>query len=124
MADGVSNSGPGYKEHPEHKLIIERSNDNVMVQGDNQILAQSAAALILRESDYRPVIYFPREDVNLALFAKSDHTTYCPFKGEASYWDCGDIQNIAWSYETPFDEILDIRNHLAFYTDKVRIDEV
>lgn len=88
-----------------------------------QTLADSRNVLILQEATYPPVFYFPREDVNRALLQKNEHVSYCPYKGDCSYFSLAfnDEQggNVAWSYEMPYNAVVAIKDHLAFYPDKV-----
>jgi uncharacterized protein (DUF427 family) len=86
-------------------------------------VADSRGALTLHEKGYPAVQYIPREDVDMTLLERSDHTTYCPYKGDCSYFSiplCGKRGiNAVWSYENPYDAVAPIRNHLAFYSDRV-----
>jgi uncharacterized protein (DUF427 family) len=84
------------------------------------VIAQSTRAVVLNETRHNPVIYIPREDANMAMMARTTHTTHCPFKGDASYFSLVDgatrAENAVWSYETPIAEAAGIAQHLAFYT--------
>ena len=83
-------------------------------------MADSRDAIELREGGYAPVFYFPRQDVRMERLVGSPHTTYCPYKGSATYFSVtGGPANVAWSYEQPYDEMLDIKDLLAFYPSKV-----
>ncbi|MBI1406295.1 MAG: DUF427 domain-containing protein [Caulobacter sp.] len=88
-------------------------------------IADSDKALVLKEGDYPPVVYFPREDVELGVLRRTDHTSRCPFKGEASYFtlyrDARVVENAAWSYEDPIEGVELIRDHIAFYPQHVEI---
>jgi uncharacterized protein (DUF427 family) len=89
---------------------------------NGETLADSTRVRLLRETGHVPVYYFPREDLRLDLLTASDHRTFCPFKGEASYWhvtvgECR-VGNAVWSYEAPFDEVAQIKDHMAIYWDK------
>jgi len=119
MTGTIQNSGPGYKEFPTHKISLESAPAPQTVRLNDVVLAHSSNALILNETNHGPVMYFPQKDVDFSLLTKSDQTTYCPFKGDASYWDFGGVENIAWSYPSPFDEVMEIKNYMAFYSDKV-----
>ena len=101
----------------------------VRVRFNGRIVADSAEALVLQEGSYRPVLYLPRADADMALFERTAHTTRCPHKGEASYYSLkvGDrtAANAVWTYETPHDQVAAIKEHLAFYPDRVdAIEEV
>jgi len=120
-----TNPGPGYASHPGHKITIEASSDPVRVELGGETVAESANTLLLRESGYDPVLYFPRGDVAMEMLEQSDHRTRCPFKGEASYWTVRaggqKAVNAVWSYETPYDEVRQIKGYVAFYPDRVTI---
>jgi uncharacterized protein (DUF427 family) len=79
--------------------------------------------LTLRESTYPPVQYIPRKDVDLTLLERTDHATYCPYKGECAYFSIplGEERSInaVWTYEHPYPEVRSIKDHLAFYPDRV-----
>ena len=111
---------------PDHPISIEPNLSRVVVTFGGQVIADSRAALTLREASYPPVQYFPREDVDMAALTRSDHTTYCPYKGEASYYSIpagGDRSlNAVWTYETPFEAMTQIKEYVAFYPD--RVDEI
>ena len=85
------------------------------------VIADRARALILREADYPPVYYLRREDITMALLERTAQTSWCPFKGRASYYSVkGDLtfENAVWSYEDPFLEAAPIKDHMAFYADR------
>ena len=111
---------------PDHPISIEANSARVVVTVGGQVIADTRAALTLREASYPPVQYFPREDVNMAALTRSEHTTYCPYKGDASYFSIpagGDGSfNAAWSYEAPFEAMAQIKAYVAFYPD--RVDEI
>ncbi|EON2014027.1 DUF427 domain-containing protein [Serratia ureilytica] len=124
MSELVSASGKPVKiPCPDHPITLTRHPTRVVVRGAGQILADSRHVLMLQEANYPPVFYFPREDVNMALLHKSTHVSYCPYKGDCSYFSLtlngpqGD--NAAWSYEMPYNAVVAIKDHLAFYPDKV-----
>lgn len=123
MTTKQSNSGPGYAERPDHGIEIEAARRRVRVMAGGVAIADSVNALLLRETGYDPVFYFPREDVTGDVLGPTERTSYCPFKGEGSYWTLRAagrrIENAAWSYETPYDEVEAIKGHLAFYPDKI-----
>ena len=88
-----------------------------------KVVADSRAALVLQEAAYPPVFYVPRADADMAMLVRTDHTTYCPYKGDCSYYSIpagGERSaNAVWSYEAPFPAVADIKGHLAFYPDRV-----
>ena len=115
-----ANSGPGYKKHPEHRLSAKPAGERVQVVLDGEVIADSADAIRLEEGSYPAAYYFPRKDVKMERLERSAHETYCPFKGTASYYSFKDgAKDAVWTYEKPYDEMLAIREHLAFYPDKV-----
>ena len=97
------------------------------VRAGGAVIAESENALELNEGDYDPVIYFPREDVAMALLEKSEQKTKCDHKGEAIYFSIVTksqvIENAAWTYEAPRPELAHIANHMAFYRDYLVIFE-
>jgi uncharacterized protein (DUF427 family) len=115
-----------YAEHPEHVLRFDADAVTAKVRVGGRIVAETDRALRLHEGRYASVLYFPREDVNMECLRRIEHSTHCPFKGDASYFDYSDgsieTPRIAWSYEEPFDQMSAIRNHLAFYPDRVTIE--
>src|SRR6478735_10353299 len=108
---------------PDHPISIERNSSRVVVKVGGKIIADTRNALTLREASYPPVQYIPRRDVDMAALVRSEHTTYCPYKGDASYYSIlagGDrSKNAVWTYETPFEEMAQIKDYVAFYPDRV-----
>jgi uncharacterized protein (DUF427 family) len=108
---------------PDHPISIEANLSRVVVLAGGQVIADSRAALTLREASYPPVQYIPRADVDMSALTRSEHTSYCPYKGEASYYSIpagGDRSlNAVWTYETPFDAMAQIKDYVAFYPDRV-----
>ncbi|HEX3368188.1 MAG TPA: DUF427 domain-containing protein [Candidatus Cybelea sp.] len=107
----------------EHPIAIERNLSRIRVTVAGRVVADTTRALTLRESDYPPVQYVPRDDVDLSVLERSDNQTYCPYKGDAAYYSFtigGDRgKNAVWTYETPYDAVAEIKEHLAFYPDRV-----
>jgi len=105
------------------RIAIEPSAKRVRTVANGRTVADTLAALLLLESGHRPVYYFPRADVRAELLAPSNHRTHCPYKGDASCWtlNVGDriIENAAWSYETPIEDVASIKGRIAFYWDRV-----
>ncbi len=110
---------------PTRCIDIQLASQAITVQAGGVEIARSSAALVLHEDGHDAVYYIPRQDVVLALLAPSDHTTHCPFKGDASYFDLAaetaPVANIAWSYEQPLAEVAQIAGHLAFCGNKCEI---
>ncbi len=108
---------------PAHPITIERNLKRVAVSIGGTILADSRDALILREAGYAAVQYIPRKDVDMTLLERSAHATYCPYKGDCAYFSIPSggerAINAVWTYEAPYDAVAVIRDHLAFYPDRV-----
>lgn len=117
------NPSPGFARRPDYSIRITPASHRVRVEFNGEIVADSARVLLMREQDHGPVYYFPRSDVAMKYLQRTDHSTHCPYKGDASYWTLtvGDraSENAVWSYETPYDEVAAIREYLAFYRDRV-----
>ncbi|TWP36952.1 DUF427 domain-containing protein [Leekyejoonella antrihumi] len=113
---------PG-KDHP---ITVTPGDTRVIVTRAGTTIADSIEALVLREAAYPDVMYLPRADVRMDLLERTDHTTHCPYKGDASYYSisgAGDESaNAVWTYEAPYDAVAPIRDHLAFYPDEVDIE--
>lgn len=108
---------------PDHPITIEPNPARVTVSVAGRIVADTRRALTLREASYRPVQYIPREDVDIALLEPSDHRTYCPYKGDCTYYSIplgGERSvNAVWIYEAPYEAVAAIKDHVAFYRDRV-----
>jgi len=126
----TKNSAPGFKKFPNHRLKLKPAKVRVRVKYKGEIIADTTAALALEEamgpdtSTVAPVVYYiPRKDVHMDRLVRSSHGTHCPFKGDASYYSvAGGAENSVWSYESPYDEMLAIKDRLAFYPDKFLIE--
>jgi uncharacterized protein (DUF427 family) len=108
---------------PDHPITLEPNPRRVIVSVAGQIVADTRAALTLREARYPPVQYVPRADVDMTLLTRTDHLTYCPYKGECAYYSIpiGGTRsvNAVWSYEDPHPAVAAIRDLLAFYPERV-----
>jgi uncharacterized protein (DUF427 family) len=111
----------GRKPGPDHPITIAPAGERVVVKLDESVLADSRDALILKEASLNPVYYIPRADVTMDELSRSDTSTHCPYKGDASYLSArgGAARDVAWSYEDTFDHMLMIKGYLAFYPDRV-----
>jgi uncharacterized protein (DUF427 family) len=112
-----------YHRFPDYRVDLETSPQRVRVSLGGTVVADSRATLTVRETKHEPVIYFPREDVRFEALERTDHKSFCPFKGEASYWTLRASdrieENAVWSYEDPFDEVAGLKDYVAFYSDRV-----
>lgn len=113
---------------PDHPITIAPNPKRVRVTAGGKVIADTTRALTLREASYPPVQYIPRADADMALLSATDHRTHCPYKGDAGYFTIrtGDktLDNAIWTYEAPYDAVKEIAGHLAFYPDKVTIEEL
>jgi uncharacterized protein (DUF427 family) len=122
----MSDSRPVLEPGPDHPITIEPHQGHVTVRRGAAVIAETDRALDLHEANYPAVLYVPLADVDQGSLAASDQQTYCPYKGEASYFDivagAGDTDAGAiWYYPEPYDAVGAIRDHVAFYADRVAI---
>jgi uncharacterized protein (DUF427 family) len=113
---------------PDHPITIERKPARIVVTVAGRVVADTREALTLREAAYPGVLYIPRKDADMALLARTDRATYCPYKGDCSYFSIplgGERSvNAVWSYEAPYQAVMAIKDYLAFYPSRVdAIDE-
>jgi uncharacterized protein (DUF427 family) len=108
---------------PDHPITIEPSGSHIVVKLAGKVIADTRHALTLREANYPPVHYIPRKDVDMTLLERTEHQTYCPYKGECSYYSipagAERSVNAVWTYESPYAAVEEIRNYVAFYPDRV-----
>ncbi len=113
---------------PDHPITIEPAQDRVIVRLGGRIIADTQNALVLRESDYERVHYVPIADVDMSLLERTSHSTYCPYKGDASYYSIPigghRSENAVWVYEAPYEAVAEIKDHVAFYPDRVDAIEI
>jgi len=114
---------------PDHPIAIAPAPGRVIVRLGGRVIADTRRALSLREASYPGVKYIPRQDVDMSQLERTDHATYCPYKGNASYFSIPSggerSRNAVWSYEKPYAAVAEIRDHLAFYPDRVdAIEEI
>ncbi|MGH1368753.1 MAG: DUF427 domain-containing protein [Maritimibacter sp.] len=109
-------------------ITIRTSPGKWVVRAGGAVLGESSAALELSEGDMPSVIYFPREDLAMAMLEPSPTRTTCPHKGEAVYFSIPTkstvITDAAWSYEAPKDAVDRIKSYVAFYPDKVTVEQL
>lgn len=113
---------------PDHPITVTPNPKRVRVSIGGEIIAETSKALTLKEASYPAVQYIPRADADPAKLKRTSHTSYCPYKGDASYFSIAangkTLENAIWTYETPYDAVKEIAGHLAFYPDKVTVEEL
>jgi uncharacterized protein (DUF427 family) len=126
MSDATTER-PVLQPGPDHPITIEPNPARVIVKVGDRVVADTTNALTLREASYAPVQYVPIEDVERSLLEPSDHATYCPYKGDASYYSlpiAANGDNAIWEYRRPYAGVSAIAGHVAFYADRVEIAEL
>ncbi len=117
------NSAPGYVNKPDHAVSAAPFSGRVAVLLGGKVVVDTRSALQVEETGHGMVFYFPKADIRMDLAVAGDATSYCPFKGQASYhtFVAGGrrSENAAWSYDAPYDEALALKDHLAFYPNRV-----
>ncbi|MEH2509877.1 uncharacterized protein (DUF427 family) [Nitrobacteraceae bacterium AZCC 1564] len=112
----------------DHPITVAPNSKRVRVRVGGEVIAETTKALTLKEASYPAVQYIPRADVDPAKLKRTSHASYCPYKGDASYFSIAangtTLENAIWTYETPYDAVKEIAGHLAFYPDKVTIEEL
>jgi uncharacterized protein (DUF427 family) len=124
------NPAPGFKKYPQHHVSTRPSSRHVRVSYQGEVIADTRDAVELHEDagpgkkTVAPVVYYvPRKDVQMERLVRTEHASHCPFKGDASYFSVkGGADNAVWSYETPYDEMMAIKDRLAFYPDRFDIE--
>jgi uncharacterized protein (DUF427 family) len=113
---------------PDHPIAITPNPKRIRVTAGGVVIADTTHALTLKEASYPAVQYVPRQDANMALLSRTERTTHCPYKGDASYYSVTaggkPLENSIWTYEAPFPAMAEITGHLAFYPDKVTIEQL
>ena len=122
------NSKPIKIPGPDHPITITPTKGRVTVTVNGKLIADTREALTLKEATYPPVQYIPRKDADMAQLQRTTHETYCPYKGECAYYSIaagGERSvNAVWTYEAPYAAVSAIREHLAFYPDRVDAIEI
>jgi uncharacterized protein (DUF427 family) len=110
---------------PDHPITVTRTGHRVTATAEGRTIADSTATLTLQEGRYPAVEYFPRADVDMSQLERTEHATYCPYKGDASYYslrtDDRLLDNAVWTYETPHPALAEIKEYVAFYPDRVDV---
>jgi uncharacterized protein (DUF427 family) len=112
---------------PDHPITIKRNASHIIVKVAGRMVADTRDAVTLTEASYPPVQYIPRKDVDMTLLQRTDRATYCPYKGDCAYYSIpvgGERSvNAVWTYEAPYAAVTAIKDHLAFYPDRVDVIE-
>jgi uncharacterized protein (DUF427 family) len=113
---------------PNPVITLEQLSACLVVKFHGIQVAASAHVLVLKEANYPPVYYVPREDIDEKYFARTDHTSYCPYKGDANYFSLqvpgAESANAVWTYEHPKISVKEIQNYVAFYPDQVKFEMI
>ncbi|MEE8352097.1 MAG: DUF427 domain-containing protein [Rhodospirillales bacterium] len=111
----------------DSKITIKPVSRRLRVVFNGEIIAESDRALVMLERGHNNVFYFPRADVRMEFLKSTDHSTHCPYKGDASYWnieaDGETAGNAVWGYKNPFEEVSEIKGYVSFYPDRVEMLE-
>lgn len=121
----MANTAPGFAKHPNYTVEMVPLDNHVRVLVGDTVVADSRRALSVTETKHRPVWYLPMADMDKTLLQATETSTYCPFKGTASYWTILTPEPVAdaiWAYEEPFDECAALRGYASFYTNKVTLE--
>jgi len=125
MPEQVENK-PVRLPSPDHPITIEQNMSRVLVWAGGNLIADTRDALTLHEASYPPVEYIPIEDVDSSLLVETDHTAYCPYKGDCNYYSITGRQasdNAVWEYRHPFPAVARIKGRVAFYPGRVDLIE-
>ncbi|GLS34435.1 hypothetical protein GCM10010869_00230 [Mesorhizobium tianshanense] len=124
--DQIANPSPGFQRNPGKVITVEPYIGTVTVRAGGVVIASSTKAKMLTEPPYPSVLYIPFDDIDFDQLRKTELSTHCPYKGDASYWSVLPAaeggKDAMWAYEQPFDEMVEIRDHGAFYPSKVTIE--
>lgn len=105
------------------KITIEKDPSTWRIHAPGTELGVSRTVLRLTEGIYPPVLYIPIADLDMALFTTTNKSTHCPYKGDASYFTVSNMENVGWCYETPLDDVSEIKDHIAFYSDQITVEK-
>ncbi|MGY8994834.1 MAG: DUF427 domain-containing protein [Alphaproteobacteria bacterium] len=122
-APSANNPAPGYSDHPDYRVDLVPCAKRIRATFAGKTVFDTRRSVIMCESRHIALYYVPRDDADMSMMTKTDHSTFCPFKGSASYYtfttDGHEAENAIWSYEAPFDEAMSIKGWLAFYWNKL-----
>lgn len=104
---------------PDHPISVTKNPARIVVRLGDRVIGETREAMTLREASYPPVLYLPRDALDMSCLERTTHMTHCPYKGDASYFSLpeagADGTNMIWTYETPYEAVATIKDHLAFY---------
>jgi uncharacterized protein (DUF427 family) len=113
---------------PDHPITLSPVDGTVRVTLAGRIIAESTRALRLEENGYPPVYYLPRNDADMSLLVRTEHYTYCPYKGDCNYFSIpiggSKSENAVWTYENPHEAVASIKEYLAFYPSRIDAIEI
>ena len=119
-------SAPGFEKHPNYEVQIDPRSERIRILAGDSVLLDTSKPLLVTETKHHPVWYLPLADADQSLLQSTDHSTYCPFKGNASYYSIvtadQKLENAVWSYQDPYMECLPLKEYLSFYTDRVSLE--
>ena len=114
-----------YDRYPDYRVDLVATDQKLEARYGELVIAASTNTLSVQETNHDPVVYFPLDDIKLQHFVSTDHETFCPFKGQASYWSltlAGDVaDNVMWAYNNPLPEVAGLQGYAAFYGDRVAV---
>lgn len=122
----VARRAPGFVRNPDKKITVNRHPGSVTVKAGDVVIATTKNALCMDEEGLSPVLYIPFDDIGFANLQRTDTRTHCPYKGDASYWRLATDtkpHDVMWAYEEPYEEMRAIKDHGAFYADRVTIEK-
>ncbi|MFQ6331147.1 MULTISPECIES: DUF427 domain-containing protein [unclassified Nocardia] len=114
---------PVLQPGPDHPITVTPHPERIVVRVHGQVVIDTQNALVLQEASYPPVYYLPLADAEESVLERTDTATYCPYKGDASYFtvsvDGAQSIDAGWAYESPYPAVAEIKDHIAFYPDRV-----
>jgi uncharacterized protein (DUF427 family) len=102
-------------EGPAHLLYFEPFERRMRAVKDGETVIDTTGGMLLYESNIPPVLYVPEGNVRPDLLTPSEHTTHCPFKGDATYSNVGSAENAIWTYREPIESATFLLGYMAPY---------
>ncbi len=122
----MAQAAPGFEKHPDYQVEIKPTDDHIRILFGDHCLADSRRPLMVTESRHHPVWYLPLADLDAQVIEPTDHSTFCPFKGHASYWTVtvadSTLENSVWAYQDPYRECEPLKDHVGFYMDRFTLE--